>query len=113
MNAWLCARRSTDRALESVIARFCANAWICPRRATDRALQSFFPRERVNAWICACQTTDRDLETKKVNAWKCAPPTTDHDHAKFHFLLKTVTPVTFVTSVISCGQECFRFIIKL
>ena len=38
------------------------NAWICARRATDRDLESVF---NVNAWICACQTTDRDLGTKK------------------------------------------------
>ena len=79
-------------------------------QTTDRDLQSFF---NVNAWICACQTTDRDLETKKVNAWTCAHPTPDHDLANAIFLFKTVTPVTPVMSVIFCGQECFRIIIKL
>ena len=46
------------------------NAWICARHSTDRDLESVF---NVNAWICACQTTDRDLESvfvkRKVNAW--------------------------------------------
>ena len=42
------------------------NAWICARHSTDRDLESVF---NVNAWICAQRATDRDLETKKVNAW--------------------------------------------
>ena len=96
---------------------FRANAWTCPRRATDRDLQSVFPREKVNAWICPRQATDRDLESVsamiRANAWICAPPTTGHDPANAIFYLKTVTPVTPVTSVISCGQEFFRIIIKL
>ena len=68
----------------------------------------------VNAWICPRQATDRDLESVsamiRANAWICAPPTTGHDPANAIFYLKTVTPVT---SVISCGQEFFRIIIKL
>ena len=35
--------------------------WICARRATDRDLESF----NLNAWICVRGATDRDLETKK------------------------------------------------
>ena len=35
-----CARRTTDRDLES----FNVNAWICAQRATDRDLESFCER---------------------------------------------------------------------
>ena len=42
-----------------------------------------------------------------------APRTTDRDLVNTHFLFKTVTPVTPVTSVIFYGQDCFRFVIKL
>ena len=33
------------------------NAWICARHSTDRDLQSVF---NVNAWICAPPTSDHD-----------------------------------------------------
>ena len=41
---------------------FCVNAWICARRATDRDLECVFQRgEKVNAWICAPRSSDHDL----------------------------------------------------
>ena len=41
-------------------ASYCANAWICARRTTDRDLES--PRqEKVNSSICARPTTHHDL----------------------------------------------------
>ena len=36
------------------------NAWICARPTTDRDLESQ-RHEKVNAWICARPTTDHDL----------------------------------------------------
>ena len=62
-NAWICARRATDRAPESVFAVRKANAWICARRATDRALQ------RQREFFCECldmrsaRATNRALES--------------------------------------------------
>ena len=41
-------------------ANFCANAWICARLTTDRDLDSSNTTKRVNAWICALLTTDHD-----------------------------------------------------
>ena len=55
------ALEATDRDLESVFVKRKMNAWTCARHSTDRDPQSF----NVNAWICACQTTNHDLETKK------------------------------------------------
>ena len=57
VNAWICARRASDRDLES----FNVNAWICTRQSTDGDLESF----NMNAWMFAQSTTDCDLETKK------------------------------------------------
>ena len=88
-NAWIYARRATDRALQRQREFFCEFLDMCSARATDRDLQSVFPREKVNAWICPRQATDRNLESvgamKKVNAWICAPPTTGHDPANLLF----------------------------
>ena len=42
--------QTTDRDLESVSAMKKVNAWICARHSTDRDLESVF---NVNAWIRA------------------------------------------------------------
>ena len=60
---WICARRATDRDLDSVIVRRKENAWMCAQSTTDCDLQSF----NVNAWIFAQSTIDRDLE--RVSTW--------------------------------------------
>ena len=57
---WLCARRATDRDLESFSVVRMANAWTRARQATDRDLESSSTIEKVNVWICALLTTDRD-----------------------------------------------------
>ena len=51
--------QATDRDLQSSSTRRKANAWMCARRATDRYLESK-RCEKVTAWICASLTTDRD-----------------------------------------------------
>ena len=48
-----------------VCASFSVNAWTCARRSTDRDLESVSASFSENAWICASQTTDRDLETTR------------------------------------------------
>ena len=44
---WLCARRATDRDLESSSTRRKANAWTRARRATDRGLESSSTMKKV------------------------------------------------------------------
>ena len=99
---WFCWRRSSARGAP-YDCRQAQNA----RHATDRDLESqrlFFCK---CLDLCTSGNRPRSWHEKKVNAWKCAPPTTDHDPSNAPFLLKTVTPVTPVTSVFFCGQELF------
>ena len=80
-------------------------------RATDRDLQrqrAFFMRMLGYAHFGQPNVIFRVFPREKVNAWKCAPRTTDHDLSNALF-----ESVTLVMSVISCGQEFFRIIIKL
>ena len=63
------------------------NAWTCARRSTDRGLESqraFFVR--MLGHVLVGQPTVI-LRWKKKNAWICAPPTTDPDHANVIFNL--------------------------
>ena len=57
---WLCARRATDRDLESFSVVRMANAWTRACQATDRGLESSSTINKVNVWISALLTTDRD-----------------------------------------------------
>ena len=43
-----------------IFRSFCANAWLCARRATDRDLESVSATKKVNAWLNAPRITDGD-----------------------------------------------------
>ena len=69
---------------------FNVNAWICAQRATDRDLESVFVKR--SECLDMCLSSNRPWSwDEKVNAWI---------RAKCLFLIKTVTSVTPVTSVI-------------
>ena len=103
VNAWTCARQSTDRDLETVSASFSVNAWTCARRSTDRDLETVSASFSVNAWTCARRSTDRDLESQRAFFVRML----GYVHLEqptmilpMPFSLKSVTPVMSVMSVI-------------
>ena len=75
VNAWICARRSTDRDLESQREFFCE---CLDMSSTDRDLERVSASFCVNAWIYAARSTDCDPDFY-VKVWTCPHQATDRD----------------------------------